>query len=489
MTDTNRLRISAVRESAIGQTPAGARMRVGRITGESLAYTPTFTDSAELRSDRMSSDPTRTNETNAGGVSTELFFPQSRTFTSELFASAMARDWTRSPEWDNGDVPGSIGAVTAGAIAVADQAAAGGFSGVAVRAGALLRLSGMANPANNTVFRAPTAGTAGSVPAAGLVAETAPPSARLKVVGVEAGAGQIAATATGLTSTGLDFGTLGLQVGSWIKLGGAADANRFPNAANNGFARVVAIAANVLRLDNLPGGWAADAAAGRAIRLFIGDVTRNGVEMIPLTIERSFLGQTTPTHIVQRGMVVGGLRLDFASERIIGAGFDLMGLSGVDSVAALGAAYVDPPVGGAMSANVSVGRISEAGVAVAGPNWVRAAGITLNNNLRMKTALGAIGAVDMGWGECEVGVTLETYFGDASLLRKLTRGEPTSVNLRAAQNGQAVFTDIPRLTLTGGSPSAGGKNADVVLPLTGRASYDPLTMAHLLMSRMEHFEG
>ena len=129
MTDSNRLRISAIREATLGVTPATPRMRVGRITGESLAYAPSFTDSAEIRSDRMSSDPIPTGQSNAGGISTELFFPRGRSFNAELFASAFVRDWMRQPEWDNGEVPASIGAITATTIAVVDQSGTGGFSG------------------------------------------------------------------------------------------------------------------------------------------------------------------------------------------------------------------------------------------------------------------------------------------------------------------------------------------------------------------------
>jgi hypothetical protein len=492
MTDSNRLRISAIREATLGVTPATPRMRVGRITGESLAYAPSFTDSAEIRSDRMSSDPIPTGQSNAGGISTELFFPRGRSFNAELFASAFVRDWMRQPEWDNGEVPASIGAITATTIAVVDQSGTGGFSGAAIRAGALIRMSGMAQPANNAVFRVAANATATSITIAGGAAETAPATGRLKQVGFEGASGAISATVSGLAGAGIDFTTFGLEVGSWIKIGGPAGgaaAFRFANAANNGYARITAITATAITLDNLPAGWAVDAGTGKTIRVFTSDLIRNGTTPIPLTIERSFLGQTTPTHIVQRGMVAGGLRLDFASERVIGAGFDFAGIAGVDSTAALGSAYVDAPTSGAMSANVSVGRVSEAGVAVAGPNWVRGATITLNNNLRMKTALGTLGAVDIGLGECEVAVTLETYFGDNALLQKLANGTPTSINLRAVQNGQAVFFDVPRMVLTGGAPSAGGKNADVILPLTGRASFDAAMQAHLLMSRMEYVEA
>src|SRR4051812_3300371 len=210
MTDSNRLRIGLVRETTLGTTPASPKMRTGRVTGEGLRYTPTFTQSDEIRSDRMSADPTKVNETNGGPINFELFYPASRSFSSELLASAMFNDWTMTPEWDNAETAASVGAITSTSIAVVNQSGSGGFSGASVKANHLVRLSGMGVAGNNGQFRI-TAATATSLTSTGLQAEPTPPAtARVKVVGVEGGTTDIGALVDGLSSTALNFTTLGL---------------------------------------------------------------------------------------------------------------------------------------------------------------------------------------------------------------------------------------------------------------------------------------
>ncbi|TGV23899.1 hypothetical protein EN811_31160, partial [bacterium M00.F.Ca.ET.168.01.1.1] len=87
----------------------------------------------------------------------------------------------------------------------------------------------------------------------GITDEAAPAAAaRMKVVGFQGSSGDITATSTGIGSTTLDFTTLGLTVGQWIKIGGIAAGEQFATAALNTFARITAIAANALTLDNLP---------------------------------------------------------------------------------------------------------------------------------------------------------------------------------------------------------------------------------------------
>lgn len=63
-------------------------------------------------------------------------------------------------------------------------------------------------------------------------------------------AGDLKINAQGnLTSTALNFTTLGLYPGQIIHVGGLAVANQFFNTANLGFARIVSIAANLIVLD------------------------------------------------------------------------------------------------------------------------------------------------------------------------------------------------------------------------------------------------
>lgn len=494
MTDSNRLRISLVREATAGATPGSPVMRVGRITGESLGAQPQFTSSNEIRSDRMSADPIKVNEETRGGINFELSFPEDRSFLSELLQSAMYSLWTNTPQhWNDGTADSVITDVTgaSGTFTVVDQSGSGGFAGTAYRVGHLVRSTGFAAAANNTIHRV-TSSTATTVVVgvgAGLTNDAAPAAAaRLKVIGLQGASADITATATGLGSTALDFTTMGLTVGQHIKIGDASNTNfQFAAAANNGWARVTAIAATALTLDNLPSGWVTDAGTGRTVRVFFGDLIRNGTTDVPLSVERSFLAQATPTHIIHRGVQAGGLSLDFSSGSVITGSVDLMGLSTAPGTVANGASYVPATTATVMSANQDVGRIAEAGAVVTGPNFIRRLQLALNNNTRMITAVGTVGAVGTGEGEAAVTGTLETYFGSTALLTKLIAGTPTSFSARSAKNNQAILVQVPRATLTSGSPNAGGKNQDVMLPSSFQASIDALTNAHLVIERVEYF--
>lgn len=486
MTDSNRLRLTSVRETSLGVTPANPRMRSVRITGESLSYKPDFVNSEELRPDRMNADPIKTNETIGGGINFELSFPVADSPMSDLIASLFFNDWVNAPFRDNDGTAGSkiTGvAATGGVITV--------VTGPAFAAGHLVRLTGFSSAGNNGVFKL-TSGSA-TVPAVGnsiLTDEASPPAtARVKVVGFEGASGDIAAATDGLTATTLDFTTFGLVVGQWVKIGGATSGSKFNAAANNDFARITKIAAKKLTLDNLPASWATDTGTGKSIRVFFGDTIKNGTTMTSLTLEKGFMGQATPTYVVQRGMVAGQGEFSGESEQILTGSITFNGLTGSQGTTSLDDTPDAATTNGVMSAGVSVGRIAENGVAVLTPNFVKSSSIQINNNLRMKTAEGTVGAVDIGVGECAVTVNLNTYFGNNALYAKLLSGAPTNFSKRIQKDGQAIVMAVPRITLNDGNPQAGGKNQDVMLQLTAAASIDPLTSAHVLMDRLEYYEA
>ncbi|RUM97914.1 hypothetical protein EET67_09880 [Pseudaminobacter arsenicus] len=486
MTDANRIRVTTVRETSLGETPTTPRMRTARLTGESLQYAPQFVQSQEIRDDRMNADPVKINETNQGAINFELSFPVDDSPMSDFIRSLMFNPWVNLPLRDN---DGTADSVITDIGTVADTIEF--TTGAAFVVGHLVRTTGFTTSANNKLARVTTGGATSLVAAgAGYVAEAAPAAAaRVKVVGFEGAAADITALADGLGSTALDFTTLGLSVGQWIKIGGTGAAYRFATEACNGFARVTAIAAGKLTLDNLPTGWAADVGTGKTIRVFAGDQVKNGVTRTSLTIERGFMGQTTPTYIAQRGMVVAQAEMNFTSEQVISGSFTISGMTGEQSTTSLDDAPEAATTNAIMSANVNVGRIAEAGATVASPNWIRSLQLRANNNLRMISAVGNVGAVDIGVGDLTVELTLETYFGDNAMLAKLLAGTPSNVNARVTKNSQALIMALPRVTYTGGSPSAGQKNSDVMLPLTGMVSVDELTNAQLIFDRLEYFEA
>lgn len=489
MTESNRVRMTWVDEVTPGTTPNNPRMRAVRYTGETLAYKPNFTNSEEIRDDRMNADPIKVGESNSGPVNTEFSFPVDGTPHSSWLASLFANAWANTPVRDNdGTADSIITQVTAstGVVAVA--------TGAAFAVGHLVRTSGFGTAGNNGLFKI-TTGSA-TVPAVGaglLTDEAAPPAAaRMKVVGFQGASGDLVAAADGITSTTLDFTTLGLVVGQWIKVGGTGAAFRFATEGCNNWARIIAIAANKLTLDNLPGSWATDAGTGKTLRMFFGDQLKNGVAKKFGTVERGFMGQSVPTYVVQKGMLVnqGEITLDTGAQ--IKATYTFMGLTGSTSTTSLDALPDAATTNQVMSAAVNVGRISQGGAVVAGPNFVKNLSVSINNNARVVEAIrsdGLVGPVDINLGENSTEVTLNTYFGSNSYYSDFLNGVLTNVASIVVKNSQAVVMAAPRITRTDGSPNFGGKNQDVMVQFKATASMDPLTNAHVIMDRLEYFEN
>ena len=489
MTATNRLQLSLVRETTPGTTPGTPRMRKMRVTGEGLTFTPQYLDPDEIRDDRMNADPVLSMKESGGSINFELTYPADVSPISEVLRSAFYNTWTNTPTFDNDGTADSV-VTDAGTTPDTYVVASGGAS---VKLGHLCRATGFTNSANNQIFRAASS-TATTVVGSSLslTAETAPPAAaKLKVVGFQGAAGDITASATGLASTLLDFTTLGLAVGQWLKIGGTAAADKFANvAANNDWVRISGtITATAIPCDNRPSGWNTDNGATKTIKVWFGDQIKNGTTQTTLSIERGFLGQTTPTYIINTGMTVNTLDVSLTSRQKVTCVVNFMGMGGSESTTALDASPDVVTTGAVMAANASVGRIAEAGSVLTSPNWAKSLDFKINNNLRQVDDVGSTSPVAVREGECTVTTKTDTYFGDDTLLTKYYNGTATSLNSRVQKNSQAVIFTFPRVTYRGGgNPNAGSKNADVMLPLEGQASVDTTTSSHVSCDRFDYYE-
>lgn len=488
MSDSNRVRLTGVAEVTPGTTPGTPRMRTLRMTGESLSYQPTLVTSDEIRADRMNTAPVKVGETNGGAVNFELHYPLQDSLLSSVFESSFMAAWSNMNSRDNDGTADSV---------ITNVAATGGVvtvtTGTAFVAGQLVRLSGFTNSGNNGLFKL-TTGSA-TVPAVGnslLTDEAAPPAAaRMKVVGFQGASGDITATATGLGSTSLDFTTLGLVVGGWVKIGATGSGFRFATSALNDWARITTIAATALTLDNLPSGWTTDSGTGKTIRVFTGDTLKNGTTKKGLSLERGFMDQSAPTYLLQKGMVGNTLTLNFTAKQKITGSVEFLGMSGAQSTSSQDASPDDAPSDVTypiMAASANVGRVGEAGSTLTSPNFVQSLTVKITNNLAAIESVDSAAPVDIGEGSCDVEAVCTTYFGDNALLTKLFAGTATSLNARVTKGSQAVIVGLPNLTATQGNPNAGGKNQRVTLPLTLMAAYDSTTGAQVVLSRFEYFE-
>lgn len=489
MSSTNRLQVASVREVTPGTTPNTPRMRKQRVMGESLTFTPTYVDPEEIRDDRMSPDPILVMKEVGGQLPIEFSYPVDASPLSDDIASAMFSDWTNAPQRDN---DGTADSVITGVAATSDTYTV--TTGTAFAEGHLVRATGFTDAANNSIFRAASGSGATAVIAPsspGLVDETAPPAAaRLKVVGFQGVSGDITATADGLGSTDLDFTTLGLAIGMWVKIGGTATGDQFATSALNGWARIAAApTATTLTLDNKPTGWTTDDGSGKTLKVWFGDHVKNGVTQISMTKEKVYRGQSVPVYLVYRGQRVNTLDVSVTSRQTARLAVAYMGTSGQQSGTPLDANPDAATTGRIMAANANCGRLADAGAPLASPNWAREFSFQVNNNLRYVDDVTSDSPADVREGECTVTGRINTYFGDSALLAKFYAGAATSLNSRLNKDGQAVVFDFPRVTYrSDGNPSAPGKNQDAMLPLGFRASFDSTYEAHVIINRLEYFE-
>lgn len=492
MPSSNRTQVTSVVEVTAGTTPGTPRMRLRRVNGESLQLVPTFAQSNEMRSDRMSADVIRLGKQSSGNIPYDMIYPFPDSPNDVDIRSAFYNAFTNTNSRYNDGTADSVitGIATSGGVATTT-------TGTAFVAGQLVRFTGFTVTGNNGVFKCTTgSATVSAYVGAGLTDEAAPPAAaRMKVVGFQGASGDITAAATGLASTALDFTTLGLAVGQWIKIGGSATGDKFATAALNGIARITAIAATALTLDNRPTGWTTDAGSGKTIKVWVGDQIKNGTTQVSQTIERGFLGQATPNYFVQSGMVVSQRTLRFSLNNPILVENEYQGMGGSISTSALDAtpdAALENDDFPAFVTRVHVGRIIEGGTTIGTPDYVRGLTIVMSNNSTMVESLDSEAAVGIVGHALDVTGTVETYFGSNALLTKYHAGTTTSLTTYVYNSisGQALIHSIPRLFFAGdGSPNASGSNVDVMLPLSWRASKDEaVTGAMITLDRFEYVE-
>lgn len=465
MADSNFTQVLRAPETAWGDGGNGVATRV-RVTQESFKYAVSYTKSEEIRSDRMTPDTIQVGARANGGFGIELSYGAFDAEIEGLFLST----WAEIARITNSAADTEITQVTDSTDTFA--VASGGAS---FKAGHLVRTSGFTNAANNSLFKV-SSSTGTTVVMAGtptLTDEAAPPlGAQLKVVGFEGASGDITATATGLGSTALNFTTLGLAVGQWVKIGGSTTGKKFATAALNSFARITAIAATALTLDNLPTGWTTDAGTGKTIQVWVGDYIRPGSTRKSFAYEKVVTSMVTPSYRKFRGMMVSSLNLTIEAGAIVTGAFEFIGKDEVLSASSMDASPDAAAQNDVMNAVSDVARISEGGAVVSANNPIKRFGITISNNLREQMAVGTLGLVGVGIGSFDVSGEIQTYFGDSTLYQKYVDGTASSISSIVTQDSKALVVTVPKLKFEDGDANSGGLDQDVMMTLQYRGLLD-----------------
>jgi len=477
--ESNRTALRVVKETSFGVAPANPIYKELRRTSDALAFTPTTEISNEIEATRQVTDLIRTGNDAGGDVGMEFSIENTDVFMEGLFCNP----WLRTPEvlngpsWKYGASATRISAIAPTTITIAAGSVMAGSvinsDATAFKAGHLLRLSGLAT--GNGLFVA-SASSATSVTVAGAPTVASPPAtAKVKVVGFQGAVGDIVATITGgpaLTSTTLNFTNMGLIVGQWVKISSEGSLFSFDTLANNGYARISAIAAGRLSFDMTQGTFAADTGTTKTIRVYFGDTIRNGITQFTYRFEKQYALGTAGENIRYSyfsGQQPSSMSVSGETRGILTETMTLLGANGTapSPTRDSGASTEVVATNSVLDASNSVPMIMEGSAVLAAPNYVSGFTFTLDNGLRARNAIGSPGAIGLGLGRANFSGTLTTYFGDESMLAKLQQGTPSGATIafRDQANSKGEVWDVPRLKYSSGFPEVPGIDTDLTTPL------------------------
>lgn len=372
--------------------------------------------------------------------------------------------------------------------------------------GDLVFVQGFSDPANNGLFTVAAVSTttldldetgAPGTPAS-LVDEAASSDVSVVQVGVQpTTAADIQADADGsrpaLTSTTLDFTTLGLNVGEFVYIGGDTIFTRFTENGSNGWARVRSISANRLEFDKTAGTFANDNAAGIFLQLFFGRVLKN--ESNPANIVKKYLqlerqlgapDSAQPAEI-QSEYLTGALanemtlRLSQASKVEADLGFVAAnhetrdGPTGVKSGTRISSSEI---TGDIFNTSSDVARVKLSIVDENDSNptplfaFATDFDIVINNGVTPDKAIGVLGGFDTTIGDFTVSGNLTVYFSTVEAVEAVRNNSDVTLDFILVAANAGIAFDLPLIAL--GDAQA---NIEADRPITLPISHDAATAA------------
>jgi hypothetical protein len=509
MAESNRVQLSYLDELTFNTVPtvtaSNPLREIGQFTQDALVTAANSGQSDQINSSRMIDDLIRTLQNGGGSVGFEFEYPTDGTFLSDMLSGAFYAPWTNSyNKFNNGTADSIITdvAVTTNVITVDATSAVVSSAGYipnmsAVAVGHLLRMTGFTNAANNQRPRV-TAVAAGAITcaAAGFVAEPVPPAtARLKVVGFQGVSGDLVAGIgpTRLTSTALDFTTLGLSVGSFVSIGGPTAAERYNTVACNGFARISAITATQLTFDQVPVGWAADTGVAKTITVYLPDRLRNGQARRSFTVQKAWLDVLQYSRFP--GFVLNDLSLEFVAEQKVSGSATFVGCPEIKNVTASLGTPVVAPILDVMTATANVARLWEAGAPLPAGMLIRTGSLKTTNNLIGITEWGSEGNADIIAGRFEPTMSLGFKFATKAMYERFLTNTPSSLWWRSFSNSplpgllNGGVWQMPRVKYGSGQIQTPGPNQMVMANFEATGLLDPVTNAALIFDRFSEYSA
>lgn len=353
-------------------------------------------------------------------------------------------------------------------------------------AGLLIHAKGFPTAANNGLKVVGSSSTGTETKTSGLVAESldATRGGTFEVAGVQGAADDITLNSSGnLTSTVLDFTTLGLNVGQTIKIGDGGTGTSFATTAYNGRARIVSIAAGLIVLEHRT--WtpsSADLGAGKTIRLLFTKWYRNvaldhaDYREPTLHGELVMLGAGTggaATYTYAPGMALKTIELDAPLESKITCTATFCAKDVQDPVLvasrAAGASSARRPQAANLFQTAAGLRQKPRLVLTSSGNdlssEVNSWKFKIEHNVEPREIQGELGAHDMDYGKIEPSLSMEIYFNTMELpiaLRADSPSDPIWFDVCPRNGNGAFHLDMPFVGINGGKPTFAANKAVMV---------------------------
>lgn len=386
-------------------------------------------------------------------------------------------------------------------------------NGLVWQVGDLVFTAGNLDAANNGKLRVTAVANNVITVAEDLVTDAAPlAAATMTTVGFQGVAGDIDVVAGGglptLTSTSLDFTTLGLIPGEWLHIGGDAALEKFPTAANNGFARIKTIAAGVLTLDKVSATMVTEPLTTETIQLFFGRVIKN--EATPALIRRRTYNMertlgapddALPAAIQSEylvGSVANQITFNFATADKITADLSFVSTDNEQRTAATGVKSGTRPTLVSEDAFNTSSDFTRLKMNVVDPvsgnptalfAFLEDFNVVINNNVSPNKAISVLGAFELTAGQFNVEGTSTAYFSEVAAITAVRNNSDVTLDFAVAKGAagakSGIVVDIPLISL-GDARLNVEQDEPIKLPLTQPAAADPVLDHTLLMVFFDH---
>ncbi len=425
MSSSNRVRLTAIKEAQYGVTPSEGNFSTLRFTSESLSGSPDTVESETIRADRMSSGQVVVGLSNLGG---EINFEMATEPILESFmSSAMMKEWVTP-------VPVSLAMTVAGSTSKISRTE-GDFSAT-IKKGDMLLLSGFVNAENNT---------------------------KVMVTEVEA----LELTVTSKNDL------VDENIPSW-ETSTEYDVGDYVYESGNIY---------ICKTEHTSDDFSADLAALRwelvseGQKYKIADYLDIGTDQISFTLEKAFLDLTTKG-IVYPGSLVNTMNLNINYGAIVTGsfGFNSNGYTvaeAAEDFATNGRTINDSATTTSLNGSVDMPFIASdaAGDFEKASFCIQEVGIALSNNMTPENCIGRIAPNRYNEGSASIEVNLSSYLSNNNwdILKNKLSQTPFALGFAVENAGGLYGFFFPAIQVSMDDPSAGGRNQDVMLNMTGLA--------------------